>query len=98
MSIACAADAATGGAKLLRKHVNNQDIAIEVLKSFYVKEKDLWKLKVRWWNIGVCHPPWCMGITEKLSISNKELKTNWKAYEWRPVNRQLVKEILNGNK
>lgn len=64
---------------MLLKHVNNTDVAIEVLKTFYVKEKQTYKLKVRWWNIGKCHEPWCMGITETIVI-RKEDMPKWQVY------------------
>lgn len=31
------------------KHENNRSVMIEVQKSFYVKEKKLYKVKARWW-------------------------------------------------
>jgi hypothetical protein len=68
----------------LKKHIKNNDVAIEILKSFYVKEKDLWKLRIRWWNIGVCHEPWNMNIIENIQIPGPEMK-NWKRYEYAPV-------------
>jgi hypothetical protein len=64
---------------VLRKHVNNTDVAIEILKSFYVREKGLYKLKVRWWNIGRCHPPWSLGIVEKIEIPKHQMR-EWHAY------------------
>lgn len=65
---------------LLYKHRNNTDVALEVLKSFYVKEKNLWKLKIRWWNIGKCHAPWCMQLTEQLEIPREDWRDNWEVY------------------
>lgn len=65
----------------LKKHIKNNDVAIEIIKKFYVKEKDLWKLRVCWWNIGVCHEPWCMNIKENIEIPGPEMK-NWKNYEY----------------
>lgn len=56
------------------KHPNNTDVAMEVLKKFYIPEKDTWKIKVMWWNIGNAHPPWCMGITQKLVMTASKLK------------------------
>jgi hypothetical protein len=53
---------------VLYRHKENSTVAFEVLKSFYVKEKKLYKVKVKWWNIGRCHEPWCMEITQKLEI------------------------------
>ncbi len=63
----------------LRKHVNNTDVAIEILKRFYVREKDLWKLKVRWWNVGKSHEPWCMNLEQKITVKSTDL-ANWELY------------------
>ena len=65
----------------LRKHKNNTDVAMEIIKSFYVKEKDVYKLHVMWWNIGKCHKPWCMGITQKITIPRQVLTEEWDYYE-----------------
>lgn len=62
---------------MLRKHPASSDIAMEVLKSYYVKEKDLYKVKVRWWNIGKCHEPWCIHEIEKLEIPAAKFR-EWK--------------------
>jgi hypothetical protein len=51
----------------------NRDVAFEVHKAFYVKEKDLWKLRIGWWNIGNCHAPWPMGIPQNLQITAEQL-------------------------
>lgn len=65
----------------LRKHINNTDVAIEILTKFYVRERDTWKLKVRWWNVGSRHAPFSMGIDEKLEIPASEMG-NWKPYRY----------------
>lgn len=49
----------------LWKHVNNRDVALQILKSFYVKEKRSYKMKVEWWNIGP-HKAWPMNITQRI--------------------------------
>ncbi len=64
---------------ILYKHLNSSDIAMEIIKSFYVEEKDVYKIKVIWWNIGNCHKPWCMGIEQKFILSAEKMK------EWRPI-------------
>lgn len=53
----------------------NRDVAFEVHKAFYVKEKKLWKLRVGWWNIGNCHAPWPMGISQRLDITVELMQT-----------------------
>jgi hypothetical protein len=53
----------------------NRDVAFEVHKAFYVKEKRLWKIRVGWWNIGNCHTPWPMGIGQRLEIHVDVLPT-----------------------
>lgn len=52
----------------LFKHKNNTDVAFEVNKLFFVKEKRVYKLHVTWWNIGICHDPMEMNITQKIEI------------------------------
>lgn len=52
----------------------NRDVAFEVHKAFYVKEKKLWKLTIGWWNIGNCHAPWPMGIPQKLELTSDQIK------------------------
>jgi hypothetical protein len=64
----------------LRKHPNSSDIAMEVLKSYYIPEKDVYKVKVIWWNIGKCHKPWSMGIEEKLELPAAKFR-EWRLYE-----------------
>lgn len=81
---------------MLLKHVDNEDVAIEILKRFYIKEKQEWILKVRWWNVGRCHPPWDMGLIQKIRVSQIDRFTKWKPYQWRPVDKQKVKDILRG--
>lgn len=66
---------------MLRKHVNNTDVAIEIVKIFYVREKRLFKLTVRWWNIRRCHAPYPLNIAQKLEIDVLKWK-DWEPYEW----------------
>jgi hypothetical protein len=69
------------GRSTLWKHTNNTDVAFQVLKSYYVREKDLWKLTVMWFNIGRCHEPWYMGINERVEIPGSR-RGEWKRYEY----------------
>lgn len=83
---------------MLYKHKDNEDVAFEVLKKFYVKEKQQWKMTVRWWNIGKVHAPWCMGINQKITLSLEVWCKDWQYYWWRPIDRTNVKQILRGLK
>jgi hypothetical protein len=62
-------------------HVNNRSVFIEVIRSFYVPEKKLWKVKVMWWKY---HSKWKlrfpMGITTKFEV------TETSHPHWRPLN------------
>lgn len=54
---------------------SNRDVAFEVVKAFYVKEKRLWNVKVNWWNIGSCHDPYPMLVTQRINIPEALLPT-----------------------
>jgi hypothetical protein len=62
------------------KHINNTSVAAEILRSFYVKEKGVWKFKVMWWNIGSKHEPWSMGITQRITVTKESWDKEWKRY------------------
>lgn len=76
----------------LYKHVNNTDIAFRPIKTFFVTEKQLFKVKICWYNIGKCHKPWSMDIIETIEIK-KEDKLNWKLY----YDLMLDKEVNFGD-
>lgn len=56
----------------LWKHRNNTDVAIQVLQKEQLDSGD-WKLRVMWYNVGRSHDPYCMGITQDIVISNRQL-------------------------
>lgn len=68
----------------LYKHLKNNDVAVEVIKSFYVKEKKALKMKVMWWNIGRCHEPWSMNITQRIEIPVDLWIKDWIKYDCWP--------------
>lgn len=68
----------------LLKHPASSDIAMEVIKKFYVEEKDVYKLRVKWWNIGRCHAPFCMNVTQKLTLPAAKFR-EWKYMEYGKV-------------
>jgi len=63
----------------LRKHIDNTDVAIEVLKLFYIREKDAYSVKVAWWNIGP-HAAYPMNITQRFRVT-RENWARWRVYE-----------------
>jgi len=69
----------------LYKHINNTDIAFEIIKKFYVVEKELWKFKVMWWNIVGDRVPGrtkeCMRIEQRISIPKDIWQKEWKLYD-----------------
>ena len=62
----------------LWKHQYNTDVAIQVLEKEQHDNGD-WKLLVMWYNVGR-HKAWCMGITQSIVVSNRQLP-DWKEYE-----------------
>ena len=77
------------------KHKNNTDVAINIVKSFYVKEKQRYNLKVRWINIG-SHPWQDMNIVQRINIQNKDL-LDWKLVTENSVDKSEYsrKEVFN---
>ena len=66
----------------LYKHRNNEDVAAEVLSQFYIKEKDCYWIKLRWWNISRdrVHEPFNMNIIGTFKIPAKVWREEWKPY------------------
>mgnify|MGYP003352756139 CR=1 FL=1 len=60
----------------LWKHVDNKDVAFEILKSFYVKEKRMYKMQIEWWNLGP-HEAFSMGVIQKIQMPVDVLMTDW---------------------
>lgn len=58
---------------MLYRHPNNRDVAFEIERKFYVKEKGVWKLKVTWWNVGTIHAPWPLGVSQRLELTEAKL-------------------------
>ena len=64
---------------LLLKHDDNTDVAVEILKQFYVARTQTYKFKVRWWNIVPSHPPYCMWLEQTIRVAKKDMH-KWKPY------------------
>lgn len=70
---------------ILWKHKDNRDVAFEVIKSFRPKGKDYINLKVAWWNIGECHEPWPMIITQTIKkYPLEKWQKEWSIYRRLP--------------
>ena len=66
---------------ILYKHKNNTDVAVEIVKKFYIREKDMWSFKFAWWNIGESHAPWPMIIFQRFKIPAETWRKDWERYE-----------------
>lgn len=66
----------------LWKHIDMRDVAIEIVKDYYIPEKDSYKMRVMWWNIGECHAPWCMVVSQRLTITRRDWEEKWKPYKY----------------
>jgi len=65
----------------LYRHENMRTCAFEVLTCYYVKEKNIWKLKVGWWNISSVRLPFYMNLTQRIAIKANDYK-NWKEMDY----------------
>ena len=59
------------------KHINCLDAAIIPIKSFYVKEKKLWKLRVKWVIVKNDKYVRDLGVSERIQITQEQSK-DWK--------------------
>jgi hypothetical protein len=66
---------------LLKKHELMNDVAAEFLKVFKVPRQDRFKVKIRWWNIGKCHEPWCMHIEQSMDLTGDQYR-QFKPYRY----------------
>lgn len=65
----------------LLKHVNNTDVAIEVVRLVSDDATETLSLTVLWWNIGKCHAPYPMGIKQTIFVPIADWH-KWEPYEW----------------
>jgi len=56
------------------RHYLSTDVGFIANKAFYIKEKDIWNLHVSWINLGICHEPQHMGITQKIRIPGEKVR------------------------
>ena len=65
----------------LYKHVNNTDVAVEVIKKYYIKEKDMYAFKFGWWAVGKAkYKPRPMLIFQRFKIPREVWLRDWKLY------------------
>lgn len=67
----------------LYRHRNTTDVAIQVLDRKQEENGD-WKLRVMWYNIGWCHAPWCMGLTQDVTVHNDRIP-EWMEYKYERI-------------
>jgi len=75
------------GRNCLYRHINCRSVAIEVLKTFYVREKDLYKVKVRWYMISSVRRPWPMSVVETIKIPAN------KVHEWKKMGLYSMTDV-----
>ena len=56
---------------LLYRHKRNNTIAFRMTSQHLVD--DIWHLNVVWWNIGVCHKPFCMFLFQDIKIPSSKI-------------------------
>ena len=63
---------------LVYKHEKNKTVAMMVLTSYYVKERDRWSLRVMWFKWSPTRGlEYSMDITQRLTITREQRK-GWK--------------------
>lgn len=77
----------------LRKHINNTDVAMEVIKRFSVTGKDWVDVKCRWWRVSTARnkPLYPMGIIEKHRIPLDKWRTEWLLFPDAP--ETIIEEV-----
>lgn len=64
----------------LYKHWNNTDVAMCVLKKYYIRQKHVYKLKVLWFNIVNPNNIYSTGVRENITIDATTFNKNWSFY------------------
>jgi hypothetical protein len=67
-----------------------ESVAAEFLKVFQVPGQDRYKIRVRWWNIGKCHEPWNMNITQNFDLTGEQVR-KFKPYHFTPLTSDAAK-------
>lgn len=62
---------------VLLKHIRNTDVAILVLKKYFIPQKDYYKVKVKWMNIVNPNNIFYIGVQETLIINRKKFLKEW---------------------
>lgn len=65
----------------LYKHISGKDIAIAPKHIIFISEKNVYKVKVSYYNIVNPKFPYPIGITETVEIKKEDMK-NWKEYRY----------------
>ena len=60
------------------KHILNTDVAMKVVKSYYIPEKNGWKLRVIWLNVVNPSNVFPLNIQPDKVFLNREDLKNWK--------------------
>jgi hypothetical protein len=70
----------------LYQHVNNRDVAVEVLRLVKVPNKSYYKIRVRWWNVVSASRKYCLGFEEWLTdasiVGKKKNRQKYPKKKW----------------
>lgn len=69
----------------LRQHVNNTDVAVEVLRLVKVPNKDYCRIRIRWWNVVNTRNKYCLGFEEWLTDAS--IRGNKRQRQKYPINK-----------
>ncbi len=62
------------------RHRNNTDVAMQVVKSYWIPEKDGYKVKVYWWNIVNPSNQFKLFVHTNYEFVKREDVKNWDLY------------------
>ena len=77
----------------LYQHMNNTDVAVEVLRLVRIPNKTYCKIRVRWWNVFSTSRKYCLGFEEWLTDAsikgNKKRRIKYPIRKWETEWRML---------
>lgn len=69
----------------LYQHMNNTDVAVEVLRLVKIPNKEYYKIRVRWWNVVNTRKRFCFDFEEWLTDAS--IQGNKRQRQKYPINK-----------